>query len=342
MLSVVGDSLMLCKVSGSDWDVLWQTEEKSGPTLPGLTEQVQCYAGPLGQWQVQRISLRKGLHLIVSDYHMYEDVTVISQNCDGDYPAEAVVNFVVSGTVRTLHHGFTDHVFEVPGKNYLEFAPEGQEIEDWIAGDHILKVRVGIQTEALRAMCGVFRSTLPSELNRLVAAQPVPPSYRLATTTPDMQTVIHQILNCPYQDWTRQFYLESKAQELLMLWLAQVAQSDSVPEPHHLSPDDLDRVHQAQSILTSRMQHPPSLLELARQVGLNDCTLKRGFREVFGTTVFGYLHDYRLQQAHQLLLAGQSNVKETARWVGYSSQSSFNAAFKKKFGVNPNIVRKYG
>lgn len=322
-------------VSDSSWDELGQVKVESTLTPSGLSEQVWHYAGFLGQLQTQQITLRKGLHLIVSDYHLQEDVTVINRHCNGDYPTKAFINFVVSGTVRTLHHGLTDHIFEVPGKNHLEFTSEGRETEDWNSGDHILKVRVGIQTEALRDMCGVFRSTLPPELNRLVAAQPVPPSYRLSTTTPAMQMVIYQILNCPYQDWTRQFYLESKAQELLMLWFTQTDQSDSLPELRRFSPDDIDRIHQAKDILTYRMQQPPSLLELARQVGLNDCTLKRGFREVFGETAFGYLHSQRMETARQLLLEGEVNVSEAARQVGFASRGYFAASFRKKYGVSP-------
>lgn len=329
---------MRVQVSDSNWDELWQTQEQSALTPSGLSEQIWRYSGQLGQGQEQQVSLRNGLRLIICDHHLRENVTTTSQHCDGDYPTEAVVSFVVSGTVRTIHHGLTDYMFEVAGKNHLEFVPEGRETEDWAAGDRILKVRVSIQTEALRAMCGASRSTLPPELNRLVAAQPVPPSYRLATTTPTMQTVIHQILNCPYRDWTRQFYLESKAQELLILWFAQVSQPDQLAHPYPFSPDDIERIHQAKDILIHRLQQPPSLLELARQVGLNDRKLKQGFRQVFSTTVFGYLHDYRMQQAHQLLMTGQLNVQETARWVGYASQSSFNAAFKKKFGVNPKSI----
>ena len=46
--------------------------------------------------------------------------------------------------------------------------------------------------------------------------------------------------------------------------------------------------------LTQRMDDPPSLVELARKVGINDYKLKVGFREVFGTTVYKYLHTHRM------------------------------------------------
>ena len=71
-------------------------------------------------------------------------------------------------------------------------------------------------------------------------------------------------------------------------------------------------------------------------MGLNDCTLKRGFRQVFGKSAFGYLHDYRMERARQLLRAGELNVSEAARTVGFANRSYFAAAFRKKYGVSPS------
>ncbi|MDF5721948.1 MAG: AraC family transcriptional regulator, partial [Rhizonema sp. PD37] len=91
----------------------------------------------------------------------------------------------------------------------------------------------------------------------------------------------------------------------------------------------------AREILLKNLDNPPSLIQLARQVGLNDRKLKLGFRYCFGTTVFGYLHDYRMELAHKLLIEKNMNVTQVARKVGYASLSSFHHAFRKKFAVNP-------
>lgn len=52
------------------------------------------------------------------------------------------------------------------------------------------------------------------------------------------------------------------------------------------------------------MAEPPSLLELSRLIGLNDYKLKTGFKEMYGTTVFGYLREQRLEKAYRLLMEG--------------------------------------
>ena len=81
------------------------------------------------------------------------------------------------------------------------------------------------------------------------------------------------------------------------------------------------------------------MIELSQLVGLNDYKLKAGFREYFGNTVFGCLHDYRMQEAKRLLETKKINIKQVARSVGYTSETSFSSAFRKKFGVSPSVYR---
>ena len=102
-----------------------------------------------------------------------------------------------------------------------------------------------------------------------------------------------------------------------------------------IKPDDLERLHHAKEILRNQLSDPPSLNSLARQVGLNEFILKQGFRSVFGTTVFGCLHHYRMEYARELLADGGFNVSEVARQVGFTNRGHFAAAFRKKFGTNP-------
>ena len=116
----------------------------------------------------------------------------------------------------------------------------------------------------------------------------------------------------------------------------ELRQRDIKPIPHPLKSDDIERIHQARKILLQQLDNPPSLLSLARQVGLNDCALKRGFRQVFGETTFGYLHNHRMETARQLLIEGEVNITEAARHVGFANRSYFAAAFRKKYGVAPS------
>ena len=100
-----------------------------------------------------------------------------------------------------------------------------------------------------------------------------------------------------------------------------------------------DKVHDAKDILLSRYQDMPSLHELAVMVGTNECTLKKAFKHEFGTTIFQYLFDYRMELAAHYLLDTNLPIAEIGMRLGYDYQSHFCTAFKRKFGVSPIAFR---
>ena len=82
-----------------------------------------------------------------------------------------------------------------------------------------------------------------------------------------------------------------------------------------------------------------SLTELAKKVGSNTCTLKKGFKEIFGTSIYNYWKVLRLQEAKTILCNEQITVKEVSRRIGYRSPENFTSAFKKQFGVSPSRIK---
>ncbi|MFQ4144494.1 AraC family transcriptional regulator [Chlorogloeopsis sp. ULAP02] len=156
-------------------------------------------------------------------------------------------------------------------------------------------------------------------------------------TTPAIQGVVQQIINCPYQGITKRMYLQAKALELITLQLAPflAEQGKHKPSPR-LKATTIARIQHAREILLSRLENPPPLLELAQLVGVSATTLKRGFKILFGTSVFAYLTDKRMAWAEQLLRQNNSSVAEVANLVGYSHLGHFAAAFKQRYGITPS------
>jgi len=88
------------------------------------------------------------------------------------------------------------------------------------------------------------------------------------------------------------------------------------------------------------LHQPPTLTQLVLLTQLNEYQLKKGFKALFGTSVFGYIHQYRMALAQRLLLDTSKSAKEIAYEIGYSSPQHFSKAFKKEFGQSPNSIRK--
>jgi AraC-like DNA-binding protein len=155
-------------------------------------------------------------------------------------------------------------------------------------------------------------------------------------------SILYDMLNCPLEGRYKQLYVKSKVGELLALELEAYEQRANILNAGRfprLKPSDIERMHQVRDIIISNIQSPCSLIDLAHQVGTNDAYLKKHFKEVFGATVFGYLHNIKMKEAESLLLAGRP-VAEVAFLTGYKHVSHFTRAFRKHFGVNPNNARK--
>jgi AraC family transcriptional regulator, transcriptional activator of the genes for pyochelin and ferripyochelin receptors len=151
-----------------------------------------------------------------------------------------------------------------------------------------------------------------------------------------IQTCLNSIINCEFEGDISDLYLRSKVLELIALQAHCVRRQQSAGPQYAKTEYDRERLLFAKEYLLQNMATPPTLPELARIAGINEFKLKRGFKELFGNTVFGYLAAVRLEMAKAQLNAGGKRISEIAFDLGYSSLQHFSAAFKKRFGVPPN------
>lgn len=82
----------------------------------------------------------------------------------------------------------------------------------------------------------------------------------------------------------------------------------------------------------------PTIPELAREVGMSQCDLKKGFKEQYGNSVFALFQQERMALGRELLHS--QSVTETAKRLGYRNASHFSAAFRKQFGLLPSEARR--
>lgn len=98
---------------------------------------------------------------------------------------------------------------------------------------------------------------------------------------------------------------------------------------------DRDKIVQAREILLQHIGEPLTIKELSRKVAINECYLKKGFKEMFGTTIFDFYQGQRMEHARYLLYEKGLSVTEVSLMLGYSSISHFSTAFKKHTGLKP-------
>jgi len=144
-----------------------------------------------------------------------------------------------------------------------------------------------------------------------------------------------------YDGKLKEIYLESKLLELFHSTIEQLQETeDSTDKTIYLTSQDIERIKKAKNILLKDIANPPSLKELAYKSAINDFKLKKGFKKIYGNTVFGFLQEYRLQKAKELIKKNEININEAATLVGYKSISHFSKIFKEHFGVLPINIKK--
>ncbi|MGL5276752.1 helix-turn-helix domain-containing protein [Myroides sp.] len=153
-----------------------------------------------------------------------------------------------------------------------------------------------------------------------------------------MYDIVHQIIKCERQGLFKKMFLEAKVIELLLLQLEQF-NTDTTPKST-ISKKDIDKVYAVRDFILNNIDSTHSLADLAHQVGTNDFILKKGFKELFGTTVFSFWADQKMQHAKELLENKELNISEISDIIGYKNPRHFSSAFKKKYGVSPSMWMK--
>lgn len=152
---------------------------------------------------------------------------------------------------------------------------------------------------------------------------------------PTVMIVLQQIINANVNSAIKDLYIKGKIYELLSLHFQKDDASVGEYCPFLVDEQNVLKIRKAKDIIIANMAEPPSLQELANEIGLNIKKLKEGFKQIYGDTVYSFLFDYKMEQARKLLESNQHNVNEVGLKVGYSTASHFIAAFKKKFGTTP-------
>ena len=159
--------------------------------------------------------------------------------------------------------------------------------------------------------------------------------YKDGYISPSMAIVLNQIINYNLNTNLRELYCKAKVYELLSLYFNRGEDVNVEQCPFLADESNVKKIKAAKDIIIQRIAEPPTLVELSSEIDLSLKKLKEGFKQIYGTTVYGFLFDYKMELARKLLESGAHNVNEVGLKVGYSTASHFIAAFKKHYGTTP-------
>ncbi len=288
----------------------------------------------MGDVFFSHIRLKHGLSLSMGSAFLHEPVQMSFDN----WHFPLVFSYCISGNMKYIFEsdGGTSCWHAQPGQSSVACFRQFSGRSDCPAATSTKWLSVYIEPRLLGTLVDLKNICLPGGLRDAADGSDVVEFQKSFAASPIMNMAIHQILYCPYKEPLRQLYLEGQTLTLLTHTLARlVPQDNAVCETAPICPQDMERVKHAKEIICNNLQNPPTLLELARTVGLHHSKLNTGFRKIYGTTIFDYLRQTRLVMAKALLDNGRMNVSEVAFAVGYASPSHFVKSFKNAYGTSP-------
>ena len=151
------------------------------------------------------------------------------------------------------------------------------------------------------------------------------------------QAVLEALLTHGYAGAMENVFVNAKIHELLLYSIECLIDEKEEGFTCRFLADESgrERIYLAREILLQRIGEPITIKELSRKVAINECYLKKGFKEVFGTTIFDFYQQQRMEHAKYLLYEKGLSVTDVSVLLGYSSISHFSAAFKKHTGLKP-------
>jgi AraC family transcriptional regulator len=148
---------------------------------------------------------------------------------------------------------------------------------------------------------------------------------------------IEALLNHTYTDSRENIFINAQTQILLLYSMdCMLGEKEEVFACKFLANEaDREKITKAREVLLQHIGEPLTIKELSRKVAINECYLKKGFKEMFGTTIFDFYQSQRMEHAKYLLYDKGLSVTEVSLMLGYSSISHFSTAFKKHTGIKP-------
>ena len=333
---------MTQRLTLSRWDEWFDAGSWQDPRLlhADPSDRILLCPSALGDGYYQNIFLEDNITLVILDYRLHDDLVLdVAGECD-----RIEFEFQLAGPQSG--YSFFVPYFGLPEINIKHARKRYFKVEVFFEPpilntyfQAVLKRFTPrdqqVATTAMQALHRFWDSGSRDIFEQLIPKQLDIFSLDYATRAPitaAMETILGQILRCPYRGTARRSYLKQKALELVDMRLAAMTRP-------RLPLDELNHIYQAAAFLRENLTNPPTVELLARHIGTNRLKINQGFHQVYGTTPFGYLRDYRLTQAKRLLMTSELSVAQVAAAVGYSSRSRFATAFRQRTGINPKTFQ---
>lgn len=285
-----------------------------------------------GKGTIQIYNLLGNVMLLIYDFVFYEDILTVFDLTHNYFEIE----YCIDGCMYIEEEKAGDTCFG-PTNLSLSLSQDMRGIIKRCADQKYQGVSITANRHALSSYfgstgVGVWNDTIERLEDQLRSEY-----YLGLYTPPEIATVFLQIFNCRLPEKTRTLFCESKVMETLSMIVSNEVMKHEKYDLTALTPYELQKIKEIPQILLEQPFELPSILSLSKKLVINPKKLTKGFKLVYGDTIFSYHRKFSLQRASSMLLNTEKSINEISYKIGYSSSRNFCAAFKKQYGITQNI-----
>ncbi len=290
-----------------------------------------------GQGWSEILRIHNGLYMEMADYRLNQQL----ETCHRDIENLFHLTLLLSGDVDFFFPEKTKYSF-ASGDIWIFHGPFEQTVCNQYPEKNIRGISFGLPPDLVESWLGTACCDVSKQLERLTSRQS-------GRTFAQHQTILlarglrqssrslllaKKLISVRRKTLVDNLHFESLALDLLSRLLAlEIVEEDPRMKRTKKAKAAID---EAVDILREEWNDPPSISSLARRVGLNECYLKKWFREKTDLSIGAYVRQQRMKKALELIETGRYSILTTAIFVGYSNPSHFSAAFKKFYGQLPS------
>lgn len=266
----------------------------------------------------------------------FEDFSIFESQNQDDLVR---IHYGLKGDYRFKHHQLDQHFDLIGGHHNMMYSNGfGMTLEN--KSLEIETFGIQMSKDIFCALANDSNPAMEAFADKIQKGEPALLSQNWGGLDVQMEQVIRQIKGNQYTGKLQSVFLYAKCLELLVMSAEACMRAENNQYAFIKLNSDKEKLIAARELILSNLNAPLSLQAIATTVGLNTYKLKRGFKELFGETVFAYMTKLRLDLALQMLHDTQKQVAQIAFDLGYATPQHFSNQFKRHFGYSPKSIRK--
>jgi len=152
--------------------------------------------------------------------------------------------------------------------------------------------------------------------------------------TVEIRRLLGHMAEVNLTDDLNHFFMQVKVQELLYLLFQKLSARENT-EHQSVTSADAERLLNIRSEVIRDLSVPPVLKNMAQRAAMSETKLKLLFKQTFGSSIYNYYQQARMDEAAFLLKQGKQSVAEVGYMLGFTNLSHFSRLFEKHYGLNP-------